>query len=286
MRWFRKKNKESKEKKDIPDLTYWKKAWIQPNDHDFCISLDSRFAEDALKCDPGYYNLGLPELLAKKSKDFCLLTGIPYTMYQCATRTYKHKENNYILVGRLNELNNEWVSMDDGQKLKRWQPETFNAERIYDSNLKMLDELCAYPTILHVANMYWSLLCNDAWVLGGINSQAEFRFASPLKLEDLWDTERKRMTIMARELIGITSFGYRLDPPEERNGDPFYVQGYQKERIKEQYMSAYAYGRCVDKKKATAASLNSYKERVLYFQKKGYSAIRKLYKNLPKDVKR
>jgi hypothetical protein len=273
-------------KKDAPDLVYWQKAWVQPTDHPFCTSLDRRFAEDAITCDPGYYNYGLQGMSDAHDKDFCLVVGIAYTMYQCATRTYKHEDNNYILVGRLAQLNDEWVSTTDGQKLKRWRPQTFNAESIYDSNLKMLDELCSYPTILHVANVYWSLLCNDAWVLGGINSHANFRFASPIRMNDLWDSKNKRMTVMARELIALTSFGYQLEPSNDPGGDTFNVKGRQRENIKEQTMTAYAYGHCEDKKKATQASLISYRDQVQRYQQGGYKALKKLYNRLPKAVKR
>ena len=47
----------------------------------------------------------------------------------------------------------------------------------------------------------WSLLANDAWVLGGIHAKTEFHFASPLRWENLWAHGAGRMTVTAREAI-------------------------------------------------------------------------------------
>lgn len=59
----------------------------------------------------------------------------------------------------------------------------------------------------------WSLLANDAWLLGGLHGLTEFHFASRIIMSNVWDETRKRMTVMGRELIGITSFGYRIFRP-------------------------------------------------------------------------
>ena len=47
------------------------------------------------------------------------------------------------------------------------------------------------------------LLANDAWLLGGIHAQTEFHFASPLRWENLWDSEFDRLTVTGREVVGI-----------------------------------------------------------------------------------
>ena len=62
----------------------------------------------------------------------------------------------------------------------------------------------------------WSLLANDAWVLGGIHAGTEFHFASPLRWENLWSENRRAMTVTAREAICITSCGYQIMRPNPK----------------------------------------------------------------------
>ncbi|EYF03651.1 hypothetical protein [Chondromyces apiculatus] len=56
----------------------------------------------------------------------------------------------------------------------------------------------------------WTLLANDAWLLGGIHQQGEIQFASPLQWSTLWDEAFERPTVTGREVIGICRFGYEL----------------------------------------------------------------------------
>jgi hypothetical protein len=105
------------------------------------------------------------------------------------------------IVGRLA------LRAEDGQ----WVPadESFpSIDEIMRENLGVLDEDGGGGAILDAT--HWSLLANDAWLLGGIHAQTEFHFASPLRWENLWDAARGRMTVTAREVIGIVSFGYRI----------------------------------------------------------------------------
>jgi hypothetical protein len=62
----------------------------------------------------------------------------------------------------------------------------------------------------------WSLLANDAWLLGCIHAKTEFQFASPLRWRNLWDEGIERLTVTAREVIGITSHGYKLSRPNRK----------------------------------------------------------------------
>jgi hypothetical protein len=55
---------------------------------------------------------------------------------------------------------------------------------------------------------HWSLLANDAWLLGSIHAETEFHFASPLTYSNLWDGSKNRLTVTGREAIGIVSHGY------------------------------------------------------------------------------
>jgi hypothetical protein len=84
-------------------------------------------------------------------------------------------------------------------------------------------------------------LANDAWLLGGVHAQTEFHFASPLSWKNLWDEKSGRMTVTAREAIGITVHGYQIQRPQPK-------------------LEAVAV--CADKQRAQAASLLSYREQV------------------------
>lgn len=57
----------------------------------------------------------------------------------------------------------------------------------------------------------WSMLMNDAWVLGGLHSGTPFYLASPRTSQNLTGSNPDfPMTVTARELIAITHFGYEI----------------------------------------------------------------------------
>jgi hypothetical protein len=88
-------------------------------------------------------------------------------------------------------------------------------DEILKENLKTIGEGGdSHGSILDAKN--WSLLANDAWLLGGIHALTEFHFASPLRWQNLWDEAADRMTVTAREVIGIVTFGYAVVRPNPR----------------------------------------------------------------------
>jgi hypothetical protein len=107
----------------------------------------------------------------------------------------------------------------------------------------------------------WSLLANDAWLIGGIHAKTEFHFASPLRWTNLWDDDSKRMTVTAREVIGIISLGYKIIRPNPK-------------------LEAVAV--CIDENKATTASLLIYQEKVQMHST--YGALRRFFRSLPNSV--
>lgn len=56
----------------------------------------------------------------------------------------------------------------------------------------------------------WWPLPNDAWLLGGVNSLAQFHLASGTNPSDdlMWDASAGRPRVLGRELIGLFAFGY------------------------------------------------------------------------------
>ncbi|MGW0395631.1 hypothetical protein ACWDYJ_33120 [Streptomyces sp. NPDC003042] len=68
----------------------------------------------------------------------------------------------------------------------------------------------------------WSILVNDAWLLGGIHYIAQFFLASPRSKENIYRTVRPDwfksgrrfrpgFTVFSRELIGLVACGYKFD---------------------------------------------------------------------------
>jgi hypothetical protein len=154
------------------------------------------------------------------------------------------------IVGRLalKADDNTWVSADESFP---------SIDEVMRENLKVMDEDADDSgSILNAG--HWSLLANDAWVLGGIHACTEFHFASPLWWENLWDERGRRMTVTAREVIGITAFGYRISRPVPK---------------------LEAVAKCIDEKKAAEASLPAYQKEVQKYQT--IEAFRKFYETIP-----
>ena len=57
----------------------------------------------------------------------------------------------------------------------------------------------------------WARVVNDAWILGGVHRQAQFRLASPRSLSNLWNTKGGYFVVTAREILGLLNFGYAFE---------------------------------------------------------------------------
>ncbi len=124
-------------------------------------------------------------------------------------------------------------------------PNIVSGHRLWDDFGTMGDEGATQGSILNTKN--WSLLANDAWILGGVQSGKKFLVVSPLSWYNLmemvdpqsfrkipWSTwlegaspadagvARQIMTVTAREMLGLSHFGYRIDRmgPEIITGVP------------------------------------------------------------------
>jgi hypothetical protein len=113
----------------------------------------------------------------------------------------------------------------------------------------------------------WSLLANDAWLLGSLHALTEFHFASPLRWGNMWDDKNQRMTITAREVIGIASAGYSIMRPNPKL-EPVAV--------------------CNDRRMALAASLLTYNAHLSRYQKRDNTgtqiALKGFLATLPSNV--
>lgn len=200
----------------------------------------NEFMRDALECGTDYYS---DASLNPQNIDSA------FKIYQHARQgtTLLDADGNTIpfgltIVGRLALRIS--IRKDNGEEDYTWVPSDASfpsIDAIMKENLGTLAEESTGPigSILDTRN--WSLLANDAWLLGSIQAMTEFHFASPLSWSNLWDNTMARITVTAREVIGITTQGYEICKPHPK-------------------LEAVAV--CVNKNKAMAASLISYKDQV------------------------
>lgn len=162
-----------------------------------------QFQNDALGCGPNFY-------MDDSFQPYKM--GAAYQIYQQASAATKLKDIDghpvhfgVTIVGRfaLREDDGTWIPSD---------PAFPSIDEIMRQNLTTMgEEPGRQGSILSAKD--WSLLANDAWVLGGIHARTEFHFASPLGWENLWATSAGRMTITAREAICILTSGYEIKRP-------------------------------------------------------------------------
>jgi len=202
--------------------------------------LFDEFKLDALNCGTDYYS---DASLKPQNIDNA------FKIYQHAKNgtTLMDVDGNTIafgvtIVGRLALRVN--TSKGNGEEEYSWVPsdESFpSIDEIMKENLGILTEESADKSGSILNSKNWSLLANDAWLLGSIHAVTEFHFASPISLSNLWDENMKRITVTAREIIGITEHGYLICRPNPK-------------------LESVAI--CIDKNKAMAASLITYKANV------------------------
>ena len=159
------------------------------------------------------------------------------------------------VVGRLalKEADGTWIAADESFP---------SIDEIMQENMLLMSEEDAASGSILSAEL-WSLLANDAWLLGGIRARTEFHFASPLRWSNLWDETRDRMTVTAREVIGITAFGFEISRPVP---------------------ALEAIAQCRDEGLAGQASLQKYKEEVEKYQTA--EQFRAFYESLPEQARR
>ena len=201
------------------------------------------FRKDAQSCGSNYYS---DESLQQQK------ISVAYTIYQKARQG---SILGFSVVGR-------WKFKNEIEKILLPSDESFpSIDKPMKNNLLTLDEDFTKESGCILNSENWTLIANDAWIIGGIHANTDFHFASPLRWSNLWNNDRKRMSITAREIIGITSFGYKIIKPNPK---------------------LEAVELCVENKKAISASLVKYKEEVEICQE--YKALQVFFKSLPSNV--
>jgi hypothetical protein len=158
------------------------------------------------------------------------------------------------IVGRLalRTDNGAWIPSDE---------QFPSIDEIMQQNLKTLGEGPGEQgSVLSAKD--WSLLANDAWLLGGIHAKTEFHLASPLRWENLWAPGAGRMTVTAREAISIMACGYEIIRPNPK-------------------LEAVAI--CTDAAKAKRASLLSLKGALLEYPDS--EGLKRFYRGIPEAAR-
>jgi hypothetical protein len=153
---------------------------------------------------------------------------------------------------------------ETGEEKYLWLPsdESFpSIDKILQENLGTLAEGSADVIGSILDAKRWSLLANDAWLIGGIHAKTEYHFASPLSWKNLWDDGVDRLTVTAREVIGITAHGYEISRP---------------------HPNLEAVATWVDEQRVLSASLITYKNHVQKCSNK--NAFLKFFKSLPSSA--
>ncbi|MDW7662471.1 hypothetical protein [Halomonas sp.] len=191
-----------------------------------------------------------------------------YSIYDSAKKgtTLYDVDDNIIsfgvtVVGRLalkvraynSAMEEEWV----------WVPSDESFPSIDEILIQNLGKMCEETnntrgSILDASR--WTLIANDAWLLGSMHAITSFHFASPLSWSNLWDKDLQRVTVTGRELIGIIGHGYKLTRPNPK-------------------LELVAV--CENKDLAMASSLLSYKDKL--HRHGSYSALREVYDSLPSE---
>ena len=108
----------------------------------------------------------------------------------------------------------------------------------------------------------WTFLINDAWLLGSIHAKVEMHIASPLQWDNFCLAHENRMSMMARELIGLTASGYELTRPSQK-------------------LEVVAV--CVDEEKAKKTTLLTLKAEVEKYQTP--ETLKQFFQSLPDSIK-
>ncbi|MEM1180011.1 MAG: hypothetical protein AAGM22_16845 [Acidobacteriota bacterium] len=118
---------------------------------------------------------------------------VAWEVYRAAANT----DHNMLLLGR-------WVGQADEANP--------GIDGLVQGNFHIMDEVFTGGAVMN--SNRWTILVNDAWVLGGIHAHTPFYLASPRTLANLYQDDANRLTVTGRELVGLRAFGYQVNPSD------------------------------------------------------------------------
>ncbi|WP_152249596.1 hypothetical protein [Xanthomonas maliensis] len=123
-----------------------------------------------------------------------------------AWRTYLNAQKTnlqFLVIGRI--LKSEPVGIDACNQIV---PGIGPSMKI---NMAVMNEDAGGGSIMDSSK--WTMLVNDAWLLGGIHSRTKFYLASPRTKVNIINSDglyANQLTVTGRELAGLKMFGYRV----------------------------------------------------------------------------
>lgn len=149
------------------------------------------FVDEVLQCGRGHYtDADLDPKSVKTS----------YIMYKIA-KISKGSNIDFTVIGRLPLMKDEIMVPSDENF------PSLDQNLIY--NLLGHNGTQRSGTILRIPDNDWTMLVNDAWLLGLIHAKREIKLGSPINQNSIWNTNENRLTPFARELMCLASFGYK-----------------------------------------------------------------------------
>lgn len=126
----------------------------------------------------------------------------------------------------LKTINLSWAVYLGAQEAKlnllvlgRWVRESIGNELGVDEsvedNFRNMNGTTVGGSLVKVPDADWSVLVNDAWVLGGIHSLSTFCLSTPRKPGNVYNMRHghdfyHHLTVLGRELVGLMAFGYAI----------------------------------------------------------------------------
>ncbi|MER7728158.1 hypothetical protein [Streptomyces sp. NPDC096323] len=136
--------------------------------------------------------------------------GVAFSVYRAAQWSVQsHKDKGLVAGNRLDQ--DEVIATEDIPGI----------DDALIKNFRTISELTKPGEGQVLDSDKWTILVNDAWLLGGAHCAAEFFLASPRTKENLYRTARPDwfkpsrtfrpgFTVFSRELIGLKSCGYEF----------------------------------------------------------------------------
>ena len=150
------------------------------------------FVDEVLQCGSDHYTDA--DLHPKSVKT-------AYIMYKIA-KLSKNPDIDFTVIGRMPLMKEDEIIVPSDENFP-----SLDQNLIY--NLLGHNGTQRSGTILRIPDNDWTMLVNDAWLLGLIHANREFKLGSPINRDSIWNAKENRMAPFAREIMFLASFGYK-----------------------------------------------------------------------------
>jgi hypothetical protein len=151
------------------------------------------------------------------------------TAQQKHNNAYRNRAGNGPIQGNVDDrdLQNAWAVYQHAAQtnlallvLGRWVQESNEpnpgVDQTTGQNFHALSEVDYGTSVMSIQN--WTLLMNDAWVLGGVHWHMPFHLATPRDSQNIV-SQQYGITVAGGELIGLFEFGYEIVQAHQTPGE-------------------------------------------------------------------